>query len=297
MNLNSILRQLGLGPGMVTEVSPFLNEEDGEEYSVWKITAGAKTYVLKQAKEYEREVYTTFLSGNIGYGPRLFGVAEQEGRAYLLMEYVPGENLRYGTRKKLIKALDALIAMQEVWWEKAGLDDAAFSVQKALPGRIRRGKYLNDDRLEKAYRGYLALYGRLPKTLCHDDLLPFNVLISQDRAVLIDWEYAGMQPYLSPLARLIAHGEEGENAFFHMKSEDRAFAIEYYYEHLVRGKGISYEDYRSALDYFLLYEYCEWIMLGNRYGSTDSERCIRYRALALELIPKLHPIKEEPTWK
>lgn len=54
-----------------------------------------------------------------------------------------------------------------------------------------------------------------------DDLLPFNVIVSDDRAVLIDWEYGGILPYPSSFARLIAHGEEAEDSLFHMTREDR----------------------------------------------------------------------------
>lgn len=45
---------------------------------------------------------------------------------------------------------------------------------------------------------------------------PSMCFCSGDRAVLIDWEYALILPYPTSLARLIAHGEEDENAFFHM---------------------------------------------------------------------------------
>ena len=297
MDMERILAALGFRPGEVTDAKAFRSEEDGEEYSVWKLTAGELTYVLKEAKEYEQAVYTTFLSGETGFAPRLYGVTEQAGKAYLLMEYVPGEDLRYCTREKLTKALDALIAMQKAWWERPGFEGAAYSAEKARTGRVRRGQDLGDAQLEQAYQGYLALYDSLPRTLCHEDLLPFNVLISGERAVLIDWEFAGMQPYLSSLARLIAHGEEGEDAFFHMCAADRDYAIDYYYSQLVKEKGIPYTDYRAALDYFLLYEYCEWIMLGVRYGDTSSERYLRYLALAKEHIKHIQPIKEETTWK
>lgn len=294
MELDRILSELGL---QNAEMEPFLNEEDGEAYSVWKITTGDKTLVLKQAKEYEYEVYTTFLSDENCYAPGLLDTAEGEGKRYLLMEYVPGEDMRLCTREKLTKALDALMAMQKQWWEKPGYDAAAYSMEKARPGRIRRGKDLGDAQLQKAYEGYLKLWEILPRTLCHEDLLPFNVLISEDRAVMIDWEVAGMQPYLSSLARLIAHGEENEDAFFFMREDDRNFAIDYYYDRLVKQQGIGYEEYRTALDYFLLYEYCEWIMLGVRYGNTESERYQRYLALAKEHIKCLKPIKEEKLWK
>ncbi len=293
MDIPDILKALGLQARDITW-KPFLNEEDGEAYSVWKITDGGQVFVLKQAKEYEREVYSAFLSDENVYAPRLYDITEQDGHAYLLMEYIPGEDMRFCTREKLRKALDALIVMQKQWWQVLGYESAAFSVDKARPGRIRRGRDLGDPELQKFYEGYLSRCKMLPRTLCHEDLLPFNVLVGEEKAVLIDWEYAGMQPYLSSFARLIAHGEEDECAFFHMRSEDRAFAIDYYYDHLVGEKGIPYEAYRRDLDYFLLYEYCEWIMLGVRYGDTTSERYCRYLALAKEHIKHL---KEEEIWK
>lgn len=294
MDLEILLSAFGLE---AAAAEPFVSAEDGEAYSVWKITSGEKTFVLKQAKEYEHPVYTTFLPGENVYAPKLLGAAEAEGNANLLMEYIPGEDMRHCTREKLKKALDALIAMQQQWWEKPGYEDAAYSMEKARPGRIRRGQDLGDAQLQRAYEGYLALWETLPRTLCHEDLLPFNVLISGDRAVLIDWEYAGMQPYPSSLARLIAHGEEKEDAFFYLRSADRDFAIDYYYDRLVKQKGIGYDDYRTALDHFLLYEYCEWIMLGVRYGTTDSQRYRRYLALAKEHIKRRIPIGEEKLWK
>lgn len=291
MELEKILFAFGL-EGATTE--SFVNAEDGEAYSVWKVTSPEKRYVLKQAKEYEKEVYASFLAGDSGFAPRLYGIHEQEGAVWLLMEYAPGEDLRFCTREKLQKALDALIAMQGQWWERPGFDTAAFSMEKARPGRIRRGEDLGDVELQKFYEGYLTRWESLPRTLCHEDLLPFNVLIGEEKAVLIDWELAGMQPYLSSFARLIAHGEEDKDAFFHMRQEDRAFAIDYYYDRLVKDKGIPYNTYRTDLNYFLLYEYCEWIMLGVRYGNTASERYRRYLALAKEHI---NHFKEEEIWK
>lgn len=290
LDLNTLLARLGVETPCTAE--PFRNAEDGESYEVWKIATSEGSLVLKPAKEYEAEVYTTFLSGTPGYAPQLLGVTRQEERTWMLLEYIDGEDLRFCTREKLKLTLDALIAMQKQWWDARGYENAAFSQEKARPGRIRRGEDLDNPALQKAYEMYLRYYETLPRTLCHEDLLPFNILVSRDRAVLIDWEYAGMQPYLSSLARLIAHGEEGEDAFFHMKEEDRAFAIDYYYRNLPKKKGIRYEEYRKALDAFLLYEYCEWVMLGVRYGDRESPRYQRYLSLALDHIQK-NTFKEE----
>lgn len=287
MEIQKILAQMGYCvDGMQSSV--FKSEEDDADYAVWKVTIAGENYVLKEAKERELNIYQTFLRTSTPSAPHLYGVTRYQNKAYFLMEYAPGTDLRHCTRRKLTLALDALIALQDRYWETHEFDKADQSYENSLIGRTNRGKYLFDAKLEKAYAEYLHLYSTLPRTLCHDDLLPFNILICDERAVLIDWETGGMLPYPTPLARLLAHCEEDEYAFFHMTADDRNFAIDYYYDHLLKPKGISYRDYRKALDSFFLYEYCEWIMLGNKYGDTSSERYQRCCALARELADKIN---------
>ena len=72
-----------------------------------------------------------------------------------------------------------------------------------------------------------------------------------------------------------------------MRQEDKDYAVEYYFEHFIKEKGIHYKDYRRTLDYFLLYEYCEWIMLGIKYEDTKSQRFQKYYAMAKEHIKRL----------
>ena len=43
-------------------ITQLRHEEDDEPYSVWRIEAGGQSFILKEAKEYESEVYRTFLS-------------------------------------------------------------------------------------------------------------------------------------------------------------------------------------------------------------------------------------------
>ena len=262
MELAEIVRNCGIGGDV--QISPFLREEDGTEYEAWRVTAGERQYVLKKAKGMELGVYASFFANDVQGAPRFLGSCG----AYFLMEYVPGENLCRCDRARLKLALDALMALQDRYWEAPECGSFADS----LAHRKSRGEYLGDDDLQQAYGKFLDLYKQLPRTLCHDDLLPFNVLVSEKKATIIDWECAGMLPYPVSLARFIAHGTEDADAFFYMTEGDRAFALDYDYDHLIRGKEISYADYRRSLDYFLLYEYCEWIMLGNKYPDADMER-------------------------
>lgn len=120
---------------------------------------------------------------------------------------------------------------------KPSLCDLGYSFDKSFVDRKHRGEYLNDSELEEVYQKFLEIYASVPRTLCHDDLLPFNIIVSADNAFLIDWEYGGILPYPVSIARLIAHGENDKNALFYMTQEDKEFAIEYYYDNLLKKRG------------------------------------------------------------
>ena len=279
MDVDPIMQELGFGAGW--SAAAFQSEEDGAPYPVWRVTDGTQTYVLKRAKGQELAVYTAFFAQGAPSVPRFLGSVHREDGDYFLMEFVPGETLCRCTREGLVKVLDALIALQDRWWGETERAEVGWSFARSLPGRRDRGAYLNDPLLERAYGGFLERYAALPRTLCHDDLLPFNVLVSGEGAKLIDWEQAGILPYPTSLARLIAHGSEDPDALFFIPEADKQFAVDYYYHWLVRNKGIPYEQFRADLDAFLLYEYCEWIMLGNKYPDADRARFDRYRAKAI----------------
>ncbi len=262
-------------------ITQLRHEEDDTPYQVWRIETDQASYILKEAKASEAETYQSILAACGGSSiPVLHQAITLEEKTYLLLEYIQGEDLRHCNRAKLTLALDALISLQRNTWNSETFANKGYSFEQALWSCQNRSRYLKDSLLEEVYATFLKVYQSVPRTLCHDDLLPFNVIASDQRAVLIDWEYGGILPYPASFARLIAHGEDTKDAFFYMTQEDRAFAIDYYYEHLLREKGISYSDWRRTLEYFLLYEYCEWVFVGNKYGSTDGEYYKKYLPMA-----------------
>lgn len=59
--------------------------------------------------------------------------------------------------------------------------------------------------LFKAYSYYLNRFKTIPKTLCHDDLLPINLLYNNNHSnqlKIIDWEHATIGSYLTDITRL-----------------------------------------------------------------------------------------------
>ena len=268
-------------------ITQLKHEEDDELYGVWKIDAGQTGYILKEAKEKEYALYSTVFSIAKESVPALLQVITAGEKTYLLMEYIEGEDLCRCDRAKLTCALNALIELQKSTWNMDEAGHLIDSFDHSLQSRENRGKYLKDVQLEQAYEAFLRRYRTAPKTLCHDDLLPFNILVGKEKACLIDWECGGILPYPTAFARLIAHAEEKDDALFYMTREDQQFAIDYYYENLLKEKGISYRQWRQELEYFLFYEYCEWVFVGNKYNATDGEYYQKYLPIAKQQAAKL----------
>lgn len=273
-NVVEILSGMGI-TGKILSFSPFTHEDGEGKYDVWCIEFPERRCVLKRVKPAEAECYNQYLLHAI-FAPRL--IANRE--PYLLLEYVEGHNLMRCRRSDLIRVLNSMIIMQCAHWDEP-------KTHTALEGRKRRKQYLNNGLLERAYDAYLADCNQIPWTLCHDDLLPFNTIVNDEIAVLIDWEHAGILPYAASLARLIAHTEQREDALFYMSAEDQAFAIEYYYEKLLKPRGILYDSYRRTLDLHLFHEYCEWVYVGNKFGNTAGELFRKYSVLAINMAKKL----------
>lgn len=288
MEIRKILDRIDAVPiSGKARVTQLMHEEDNEPYQVWRIDTDTASYILKEAKEREAELYATVLSIANTSVPALYQIVTAEEKTYLLMEYIEGEDLCRCDRTKLTRALDALISLQKKTWETEAFGGLEGSFENALLQCRNREKYLKDPLLEKAYEDFLGIYESLPKTLCHDDLLPFNVISGDEKACLIDWECGGILPYPTSFARLIAHAETREDALFYMTEEDRGFAVDYYYDNLLKEKGIAYPDWRKALEYFLFYEYCEWVFVGNKYDATDGEYYQKYLPIAKKQAAKL----------
>lgn len=278
-----IMTALGFSAN-VCGVTQFCAEEDGRPYQVWKLDTDKGCLVLKKTSREERETYETFFPDK-GPAPKVYAFGEYEGDQYMLMEFVQGSSLSRCTRPKLQKTLDALILSQAQYWNDFVHAEAGYSFQKSFPNRQKRLAYMGD--LADAYGAYLDAFCTVPRTLCNDDMLPFNVLVGEEKAVIIDWEYAGILPYPCAVARLLAFGEEEADALFQMTEADRRFALDYYYERLIKGKGISRAEYDRTMQLFFLKEYCEWVYCAGISGDYEMANYQKYYSKAKRIAQEL----------
>ena len=281
--LQEILAGLGIQE-MPAAVKPFHGEEDGAEYTVWRVDLQTGPKVLKKTTRQEQAVYETFLAG-CHAAPRCYGFYETGDDVYMLMEFVPGQTLSRCTRENLRLALDGLMELQRAWWQEEDQAGVGLSFDRCYESRQKWLPYMAD--LQPAFEAYLEAFRTVPRTLCNDDLLPFNVLSDGQRAVIIDWEYGGILPYPCALARLIAYGEDREDALFYMTEEDKEFALAYYYDRFIREKGIDLARYRRTMDLFLLKEYAEWVYCAHKSGDLDIPYYQTYYPKALALAAEL----------
>ena len=124
---------MGIGPQAL--VTAFWHEEENEDYAVWKIEENDAFYVLKKTDEQKLEIYQAFLSDLDGGAPRLYKSLKFQGNFYLLTEFVEGHDLRRCDRKCLISVLNALIYLQNQYWQRTDLQNAGFGFAASLPGR------------------------------------------------------------------------------------------------------------------------------------------------------------------
>ena len=119
MNIKEIIAKMGFGEQ--AEVTVFKHEEDDSDYAVWKIEEDGVARVLKKTSRQEPDVYNAFLASAECGAPRFYKSIEHDGELFFLMEYIKGHNLQKCDRESLTAALDALIYLQNMYWEKREL--------------------------------------------------------------------------------------------------------------------------------------------------------------------------------
>lgn len=263
----------------ILDIKQIKNEDGDDFYNVWMIVSDNNSYILKRSTENEISNYKVLLNIPI---PKYYGNLKYYNKLYILIEYLDGDNLMNGNLDKCTKAIDTIIEINKKYLNnEVELSD---TFDKELIRINKRLEYLNDELLERKYLEFIDVYKKTIKTVCHNDLLPFNMIIVNNIAYLIDLENIGYLPYLLMFARFIAHYKNIKGYLFYLEDSVKEYLIKYYYDNFVSLLNKSYEEYLSELDLFLFFEYTEWVYVYNRYKLPKDERFNYYLSKCYEII-------------
>lgn len=265
----------------VIDIKQIKNEDGDDFYNVWLIVSDNNSYILKKSTENEINNYNALLNIPI---PKYYGNVKYYNKLYILIEYLNGDNLMNGNLDNCTKALDTIIEINKKYLNtEVELSDR---FDKELSRINKRLEYLNDELLERKYLEFTNVYKKTIKTVCHNDLLPFNMIISKNKAFLIDLENIGYLPYLLMFARFIAHYKEVKGYIFYLEDIVKKYLIKYYYDNFVVLLNRTYEEYLYELKLFLFFEYTEWVYVYNRYKLPKDERFNYYLNKCYEIVKK-----------
>jgi len=186
-------------PGGITNQN-FVATVDEREYVVR--VPGHRTELL--GIDRANEVEAALRAAELGIAPPVLG--ELPGVGTLITELMPGHHIDAHT---LAGRLDVIVPMLRRFHESGPLR-GAFPVHRVVEWHARDAGAHGVmpppayERIHQHSRHIEAAFANCPTPTvpCHNDLLPGNVLVDDERVWLIDFEYAGMNDVFFDLANL-----------------------------------------------------------------------------------------------
>ena len=192
-------RQIRPLPGGITNRNYVVTCE-GREYVVR--IPGERTELLGVDRANESEAAAR--AAELGIGPPVLGLLPNVGT--LVTELVPGGHL---DTDQFVARLPEVVALIQLF-HGGGRLRGTFPIHRVVEWHARDAGAHGVmaprayERLHQQSRRIEATFAKapLPLVACHNDLLPANVLFDNDRAWLLDFEYAGMNDMFFDLANL-----------------------------------------------------------------------------------------------
>lgn len=249
-------------------------KDEVRRYDVYRILCKEGRYVLKRDRDTgeEARILCQYLTDADFSVPRFCGEVCDAGECWLVTEEASGRDLRDMTDAACVAAAKAIASIHNRYWDSPRA--ARFDRYR---NRIeRRAAFFEaQSAIGRAYALFVRRQEELPCTLCHGDLLPWNMLWDGRTVTLLDWENGGILPYTLDAARFFAHATEDRRLFpFYMTDAQKRLFVQTYTASLRRP--IERTVFERDLDLAVLNEYCEFI-------EADEDETGAYRALAESL--------------
>lgn len=209
-------------------IEQFIDSRLDKAYDVYLLDGKA---VLKKcdSKCRDKNKYDRYFAGHNFAVPKVLDSVTVGEETYILMEYVEGSDARNCSREDAGRIGKELAGIQSHYLITGGHTDAAdFYFSEYVSDYCSKVKsYFND--FDSVFQIVEKRFFEAPHSLIHDDLLPINVILGEQKPWIIDWATAGMFPYFLDLARF-AFVDGGECGFYIPYGSGMAFLDAYYEE-------------------------------------------------------------------
>ncbi len=223
--LSAVIERLGI---QNESIERFIDARFEKIYDVYLL--GGKTVLKKcDAKCRDKNKYDRYFAGHDFAVPKILDHVTVGEETYILMEYAEGSDARDCSAEDARQIGKELARIQSHYLMPGGHTGAAdFYFTKYVSKYCSKVKNYYHD-FDSVFQIVEKRFFEAPHSLIHDDLLPINVILGEQKPWIIDWATAGMFPYFLDLARF-AFVDSGKCGFLIPYESGMAFLDAYYEE-------------------------------------------------------------------
>ncbi len=234
-------------------ISRFVDTRLDKVYDVFLL--GEDTVLKKSGKD--KEKYDLYFKGKGFAVPAILDECMIDGEVWCTMPYINGTDARNCTPEQAAYIGRELARIQSHYLTCGGNTESAQRYWEKYTGKYCEKVMNYFPEYANVFQMVKQRFLEAPRTLLHDDFLPINVLIAENKPWIIDWEMAGIYPYFLDLARFSFIYNE-KNELFIGKKARKAF-LEDYYSEMYQNPSFS-EDRETFYRDAAISAFCQYVM-------------------------------------
>ncbi len=225
------------------EIKMFYSEEYEREYDVYCISNGIKKAILKKVTNPKEIHINNFLNDkNFNFIPKIIGFLKIDNNTWMITSFVEEKSYIY-SESILLELIDDLSNLNG-----SLLGSKINNAEKKIIKFWSKidNKLLNDFSSElnkneiQTIIDSQNILDSCKRTLIHGDMIPLNILISEDGIKIIDWEHLSFSPYVLDISRLL--GDYNKTVKW-IESKYEKKMLDRYFDNLKAKLKISYKEF------------------------------------------------------
>ena len=183
----------------------FHSQEYDRDYHVFLLSSDSKALVLKKTDSiHEVNAYKMLMANKDTHTPSIYFIEKENDFYWIAQAYL--ESCQVGWHKEHIEDLVVRLGKIHAFYNQA---NDAFNAFKKWQNPSKESLItlldadLNMDHLNIIFKSYDIL-NKSYKTFIHGDMIPLNMIVTEEGVKIIDWEHSCIGPYILDLGRLLA---------------------------------------------------------------------------------------------